>query len=104
MAPPIHAVNGKKVDVLEKQLKDFNSLNKPQAPHGVSGTGTHHDPYCYKAPASESVHFGVVDLWYAFKDKAGGPYFIKVGSWLFKVGPTGVTAEDGRQTRLLPSP
>ena|SRR5688572_23349470 len=104
LAPPIHAANGKKSDVLEKQPQDFASMNKPRAPHGLDGNGTHHSPFMIKQQATESAHFGVVDLWYAVKDKPGGPHFIKVNTWVFKVTPTGVVTDGNKTTRLLPLP
>ncbi len=102
MAPPIHASAGGKSTILERQLHDYGSIGRPKAPQWVDGDGSIHKPFTYKSAASESAHFGVVDLWFAYKDKPGGPYFIKVNTWVFKVTPIGVVAADNKATRLMP--
>ncbi len=64
----------------------------------TKGDGSRENPFRYKSAAPVSAYYGVVDLWFRFRDQ---PVFIKVNDWLLEVSPEGVTAMDGHFTRLV---
>lgn len=85
------------VTVLKRQDDDAQYDSRPYSKDYVKGDGTREKPYRYLSAAPVSPHYAVVDLWYRFCSKT---VFIEVNGWLLAVSPEGVTAADGRFTKL----
>lgn len=102
-APPIHVFeptskrNKGGVTVLEPKDCDAEYEDRRYSEDYTEGDGSRTNPYMYLSAAPVSPHYGIVDLWSRFRDKAA---FIKVNNWLLEVRPEGVIASDGYFTKL----
>ncbi|MFA6526505.1 MAG: hypothetical protein WCT26_03805 [Candidatus Buchananbacteria bacterium] len=106
-APPIYASAVDEHENIESVVfkprpQDREFMDRQYSHEFISGVGTKESPYQYiSAATAVSPHYGVVDLWFKFRNE-GDDVYIEVNDWILQVSPEGVTAEDGTFTKLLP--
>lgn len=90
--------------VLKPGPRDVRYENRRLSVGNISGTGKLRDPFTYvnAASASASPHYGLIDLWYAFRERVEREtVFIMVNKWVFQVERYGLIGADDRFIQLV---